>query len=69
MNKSTTALILSLLVCPALSLVAQAQSAVNEQDARSIALDAYIYFYPLVTMDVRTNLSHCRHETGRTAQL
>src|SRR5712672_527078 len=52
MNKSTTALILSLLVCPALSLVAQAQSAVNEQDARSIALDAYIYFYPLVTMDV-----------------
>src|SRR6266404_4087436 len=52
MNKRTTALILSLLVCPALSFVAQAQSAVNEQDARSIALDAYIYFYPLVTMDV-----------------
>ena len=52
MIKSTTALILSLLVCPAVSLVAQAQSAVNEQDARSIALDAYIYFYPLVTMDV-----------------
>lgn len=52
MIKSTTALILSLLVCPALSLVAQAQSAVDEQDARSIALDAYIYFYPLVTMDV-----------------
>src|SRR6478736_6256629 len=50
--KSTTALIFSLLVCPALSLVGQAQSAVNEQDARSIALDAYIYFYPLVTMDV-----------------
>src|SRR6266403_3487992 len=52
MNKRTTALILSLLVCPALSPVAQAQSAVNEEDARSIALDAYIYFYPLVTMDV-----------------
>src|SRR5260370_13810285 len=52
MIKSTTALILSLLVCPALALVAQAQSAVDEQDARSIALDAYIYFYPLVTMDV-----------------
>ena len=52
MIKSTTALILSLLVCPALSLVAQAQSTVNEQDARSIALDAYIYFYPLISMDI-----------------
>jgi hypothetical protein len=50
--KSTTALVFSLLVCPVLSLGAQAQSAVTEQDARSIAMDAYIYFYPLVTMDV-----------------
>ena len=50
--KSTTALVFGLLVCPVLSLGAQAQSAVTEQDARSIAMDAYIYFYPLVTMDV-----------------
>lgn len=32
---------------------AMAQSpALSEQDARAIATDAYIYFYPLVTMDV-----------------
>src|SRR6202049_3709048 len=52
MIKATTALVLSLLVSPVLSLAAQAQNAITEQDAQSIALDAYIYFYPLVTMDV-----------------
>jgi hypothetical protein len=50
--KTATALFLSLLVGPALSPAARAESPVNEQDARSIAVDAYIYFYPLVTMDV-----------------
>jgi hypothetical protein len=29
-----------------------AEAAITEQEARSIARDAYIYFYPLVTMDV-----------------
>ena len=52
MSRSTIALILGLLLCPVLSLSAQAQSAVTEQEAQSIARDAYIYFYPLVTMDV-----------------
>jgi hypothetical protein len=51
MIKTTTALVLSLLVNPIL-LFAQAQAAITEQDAQSVALDAYIYFYPLVTMDV-----------------
>src|SRR5260370_26482384 len=70
MIKSTTALILSLLVCPALSLVAQAQSAVDEQDARSIALDAYIYFYPLVTMDVtRKHLTNVEPGKGLGAPM
>jgi hypothetical protein len=52
MMKTLVALVLSLLVCPGLSLAAQAQNAITEQDAQSIAMDAYIYFYPLVTMDV-----------------
>jgi hypothetical protein len=51
-SKSTIALILGLMLLPVLSLAAQAQSAVTEQEAQSIATDAYIYFYPLVTMDV-----------------
>ena len=50
--RSTAALILSLFLCPVLSLTVQAQSAITEQEAQSIARDAYIYFYPLVTMDV-----------------
>ena len=52
MSRSTIAFILCLFLCPALSLAAQAQSAITEQEAQSIARDAYIYFYPLVTMDV-----------------
>ena len=52
MSRRTIGLILGLLLCPILSLAAQAQSAITEQEAQSIAVDAYIYFYPLVTMDV-----------------
>ncbi len=40
------------MLLPVLSLTAQAQSAITEQEAQSIARDAYLYFYPLVTMDV-----------------
>src|SRR5208283_230089 len=52
MSRSTIVFILGFLLCPVLSLAAQAQSAVTEQEAQAIAVDAYIYFYPLVTMDV-----------------
>jgi hypothetical protein len=52
MNRRTIGLTLGLLLCPILPLAAQAQSAITEQEALSIAVDAYIYFYPLVTMDV-----------------
>jgi hypothetical protein len=51
-SRSTIGLILGLSLCPVLSLAAQAQSAITEQEAQSIARDAYIYFYSLVTMDV-----------------
>ena len=52
MSRSTIGLMLGLFLCPLLSLAAQAQSAITEQEAQSIARDGYIYFYPLVTMDV-----------------
>jgi hypothetical protein len=52
MIRSTIALILGLFLFPVLSVAVQAQSAITEQEAQSIATNAYIYFYPLVTMDV-----------------
>src|SRR5580693_1021412 len=52
MSRTAIGLILGLFLCPVLSLAAQAQSAFTEQDAQSIARDAYIYLYSLVTMDV-----------------
>ena len=52
MIKTALALIFGLVVSPVVSSAAQAQNAVAEQDAQAVALDAYIYFYPLITMDV-----------------
>ncbi|WP_354067499.1 DUF1254 domain-containing protein [Bradyrhizobium sp. OAE829] len=43
---------LGFLIAPTLPLVANAQSALTEQEAQSIAVDAYVYFYPLLSMDV-----------------
>jgi hypothetical protein len=51
-KKLSMVLILASLASSALSEVAQAQSAITEQEARAIATDAYIYFYPLLSMDV-----------------
>jgi hypothetical protein len=51
-KKIMTALVLGLLVGPSLPLVARAQNALSEQEAQAIALDAYIYFYPLMSMDL-----------------
>jgi len=52
MNKSMIVSILALLLGPVFSFAAQAQSAGTAPDAQSIAVDAYVYFYPLITMDV-----------------
>ena len=52
MSRCAIALVLGLFLCPVYSLAALAQSAITEQEAQSIARDAYIYFYPLVSMDV-----------------
>jgi hypothetical protein len=52
MSRSTVAFILGLVLLPTFPLATPAQSVVTEQEAQAIARDAYIYFYPLVTMDV-----------------
>ena len=48
----TTALVLSLLIGFIVPLTAQAQSTITQQEAHAIAVDAYIYLYPLISMDV-----------------
>jgi hypothetical protein len=54
MYKCMTMLTLSLLAVPALTPDAMAQGAppITEAEAQAIAVDAYVYFYSLVTMDV-----------------
>src|SRR5437764_582351 len=43
MTRSAVALKLAVLLCPVLSIAAQAQSAITEQEAHAIAVDAYIW--------------------------
>ena len=64
MSKSATALLLGLFLCPVLSVVAQAQSTITEQEAHSIRVDAYLYFYPLISMDI-TRLVSTNIEAGK----
>jgi hypothetical protein len=57
MHRQTIALTLGLLFGLALAPLAMAQStpqatALSEQEAHAIGVDAYIYFYSLVTMDL-----------------
>ncbi|SHH02766.1 DUF1254 domain-containing protein [Bradyrhizobium erythrophlei] len=55
MNRRTIALILGLLAGPALTVSAMAQSAsplITEEAAHAIGVDAYLYFYPLISMDI-----------------
>jgi hypothetical protein len=52
MSRSAVALVLSLFLCPVLSLAAQAQSGITEESAHAIAVDAYLYFYPLLSVDI-----------------
>ena len=48
----TTALVLSLFIGSIVPLTAQAQSTITQEEAHAIAVDAYIYFYPLMSMDL-----------------
>src|ERR1700730_6438902 len=66
MIKTTTALVIGLLVSPVLLLTAPAQTAVTEQEAHAIGVDAYVYLYPLITMDIaRKQLTNTDKGFGR----
>jgi hypothetical protein len=66
MIKTTTVLVLGLLISPVLSLAAWAQTAVTEQEAHAIGVDAYVYLYPLITMDItRKQLTNTDKGFGR----
>ena len=55
MKRDTIALAFGLLICSALVPAAVAQNAqpkLTDAEAHAIAVDAYLYFYPLVTMDI-----------------
>src|SRR5271157_4592090 len=49
---ATAALSLAFALAPLPIDTAQAQPSVTEQGAYAIGVDAYVYFYPLVTMDI-----------------
>jgi hypothetical protein len=55
-------------ICAAMSLAirpAEAQSSITEQEVYAIGVDAYLYFYPLVTMDItRKQLSNVEPGKG-----
>jgi hypothetical protein len=67
MNRNAIALTLSLLIFPVLTpAMGQSTSpAMTEQQAQAIAVDAYLYLYPLVTMDVtRKQITNLRPGPG-----
>jgi hypothetical protein len=49
---TTAALSLVFVLAPLLTNTAQAQQSATEQEAYAIGVDAYLYFYSLVTMDI-----------------
>src|SRR6266436_1076707 len=65
--RSTFALSLGLLLGLALAPAAMAQSApavITEQEAHAIGVDAYLYFYPLISTDI-TRLTSTNIEAGK----
>jgi hypothetical protein len=69
MNRQAFTLSLGLLLGPVLPLGAMAQGAqpaVTEEQAHSIGVDAYVYLYPLITMDItRRQLTNTDKGFGR----
>ena len=63
MQKHALALVLGLLLTPTLVPIAKADAKITEEEAHAIGVDAYLYFYPLVTMDL-TRLQFTNVEPG-----
>ncbi|MCW8277199.1 DUF1254 domain-containing protein [Pseudomonas sp. PCH199] len=51
-SRALTAVVLTVAACAIFPLVSQAQSKVTFEEAHTIGVEAYIYFYPLLTMDI-----------------
>lgn len=68
MNRTGTALFLGLLLSSTLMQGAIAQNAppaITEEEAHAIGVDAYVYFYPLLTMDItRRQLTNVGAKSG-----
>jgi hypothetical protein len=52
MKRTISAILVSVGLFAALAAPKSAQSAITEQEAHAIGVDAYLYFYPLVIMDL-----------------
>src|SRR5690242_7869908 len=52
MKRAISPILMSVSLFAALTSPASAQPAVTEQEAHAIAVNAYLYFYPLLTMDL-----------------
>ena len=56
----TLTLSLCLGAATAPAALAQAAAPITEQEAHAIAVDAYVYFYPLMSMDIYAQAIHQR---------
>jgi hypothetical protein len=57
MTRSTLAALFGAGLLAVCAVPAESQNAITEQEAHAIGVDAYVYFYPLVTMDVTRRVS------------
>src|SRR5439155_26844757 len=67
MNRRNAAVILGFLLCAPLAPAAFAQGtppAITEEEAHAIGVDAYLYFYSLISMDI-TRLTSTNVEAGK----
>jgi hypothetical protein len=66
MKRATLAAVVGVSLLTALAPPAKAQSSITEQEAHAIGVDAYLYFYPLVTIDITRRVA-TNVEAGRSA--
>ena len=69
MQRHAVALALALLLAPSFAPISMAEPApITKDEAHAIGVDAYLYFYPLITMDVtRKQLTNQEPTPGASA--